>query len=62
MSVSIDENVNFEAAENWLRQAKDAHAAGDVDGYIAARYLLAVALSMTGAGDFRLHTEHLKAS
>ena len=63
MSTSmIDEDVDFEAAEDCLRQAKEAHACGDVDRYIAARYLLAAALNMTGLGEARLHTAHLKAS
>lgn len=62
MSDAIDEAVNFEAAEECLRQVREAHEAGDVDRYISARYLLAVALNMTGTGDCRLHTGHLKAS
>lgn len=62
MSSSFDEDVNFEAAEDWLRKAKEADAAGDADGYVRARYLLAVALNMTGTGDIKLHTGHLKAS
>lgn len=62
MSAGIDEVVNFEAAEDYLRQAREAHQAGDVERYIGARYLLAAALNMTGAGTIKLHTEHLKAS
>ena len=62
MSGAIDDVVNFEAAEECLRQAREAHEAGDVDRYIGARYLLAVALNMTGTGDIKLHTGHLKAS
>lgn len=62
MSTSIDEDVDFKAAEDCLRQAKEAHACGDVDRYIAARYLLAAALNMTGLGQAKLHTAHLKAS
>lgn len=59
---AIDKDVNFEAAEDWLRQAKEAHAAGDVDRYISARYLLAAALNLTGLGQATVHTAHLKAS
>lgn len=63
MSASFDEDVDFEAAEGWLRKAKEADAAQDADGYIRARYLLAVSLNMTGGlGDVRMHTAHLKVS
>lgn len=62
MSESIDDVVNFEAAEDCLRQVKEAHAAGDLERYITARYLLAVALNMTAAGNSKLHMGHLKAS
>lgn len=63
MSASFDEDVDFEAAEGWLQKAREADAAGDADGYVRARYLLAVALNMTGGlGNAQLHTAHLKAS
>lgn len=59
----IDDEVNFEAAEDWLRKAKEAHAAGDVERYMESRYLLAVALNITtGVHVSRVHTGHLKAS
>lgn len=62
MSDPVEEEVNFEAAEDFLRQARQAYVAGDRERYRAAAYLVAVALNMTGIGAIRLHTEHLKTT
>lgn len=59
--MSVDDDVNFEAAEDFVRQAREAHAAGDKERYNAARYLVAVALNMTSISGVRLHTGHLRA-
>lgn len=54
--------VDFDNAELFLKKAREAHARGDDREFDAARYLLAVAMGMTGLSAVRLHTEHLKAS
>lgn len=57
----LPEFVDFESAEEFLRQARAAHQAGDRTLYIAACKLVAVALYMTETAGVCLHTRHLKA-
>jgi hypothetical protein len=53
--------VDFDNAELFLRKAREAHDRGDDNEFNAARYLLAVAMGLTGLSAIRLHTEHLRA-
>jgi hypothetical protein len=54
------EVFDFDAAETFIKIARDAHAAGNMTDLIAARRLIAVALNMIEEPGFRIHTGHLR--
>lgn len=56
-----DIEINFEAAEMFLRQAKEAHANGDQVTSFAARKMVAVALHLSDGPPVDIRTSHLKA-
>lgn len=51
---------NFDAAEIYLAQAKEADAAGDENRCRAALYMMTVALALSGPSP-RIHVGHLKS-
>lgn len=53
-------DINFDAAEIFLRQAREAFETGDRVCFIAARKMVAIALQLDGGPPVRIHTSHLK--
>lgn len=52
--------INFEAAEMFLQQAKEAHESGDELKCFAARKMVAVALHLNEGPPIDIRTRHLK--
>ena len=59
--VHDDIEINFEAAEMFLKQAKEAHETGDQVKCFAARKMVAVALHLGDGPPVDIRTSHLKA-
>ena len=55
-----DIEINFEAAEMFLQQAKEAHASGDQVKCFVARKMVAVALHLAEGPVIDIRTKHLK--
>jgi hypothetical protein len=53
---------DFDAAEMYVRMAREAHAAGDGQRFTAASKMVAVALCMTDEPACRFHLGHLPKS
>lgn len=56
----LDGAVDLDAAEIFLKQAREAQQAGDRVKLVAARKLIAVALGLTDGPAGILHTKHLR--
>lgn len=62
MSEQPETTVDFEAAEMFLHQARDAAARGDAQQSFAARKMVALALGLTDGPTPIFHLSHLKAA
>lgn len=58
MSDQDDDHIDFDAAERYLRTAREAHEAGDHPKFVAARKLVAVALHLTESPMPKLQPQH----
>ena len=59
---SPEEQIDFDAAEMYVRMAREAHASGDKSTCAAACKMVAVALCLTEQPSPRFHLGHLAAS
>jgi hypothetical protein len=56
------EFIDFESAELFLQQAREAHQQGDATKCMAARKLVAIALNLTDGPRPAIQTAHLKGA
>jgi hypothetical protein len=56
-----DIEINFDAAEMFLREARQAHEQGDKIKCLAARMMVTVALHLSAGAPVDIRTNHLKS-